>query len=75
VIRTELVPVTQRLDQIELAQRATYTREMVDAKLKEVTDDIAWIKQTLGEAWQQIAVKLGVAVSLVALAHQYLHLF
>jgi hypothetical protein len=75
VIRTELVPVTQRLDQIERAQAATYSREMVDTKFKEVTDDVAWIKRTLGEAWQQIGVKLGVVISLGILAHQYLHLF
>jgi hypothetical protein len=82
VIRSELAPILQRLDAIEHAQDKTYSREMVDSLLKQeaaerdnLSKDVADLRKLVGEAWQQMAYKLGVIVSLIAVAHQYLHIF
>jgi hypothetical protein len=80
VIRTENAPILQRLETIEHTLQQTYTKDLMDAKLKEVTDDItdlkaglAEFKKQLGDAWQQVGVKLGVVFSILYIASQVIH--
>jgi hypothetical protein len=66
-----LLEAITRLDtKVDRLESSSYSREMVDSKLSQVTDDIRGLRDELRnllakqqQGWQNIWVKIGIAVS------------